>query len=183
MTVTLVIDDEPTVRRIARRTLEPAVCTVAEAADGEEGLRIIEGGDPPVDLVLTDLVMPGLDGWDVIETLARHRPELPVVAMSGWIGGGDARLRSYGLEFLAKPFGPEQLKDTVAAVLERARRMQALAARQRSSARLAQDNDARIRTGDLEVRGQAGLVKAAWEIHQQRLGRGGSVQRARPDRV
>lgn len=183
MTVTLVIDDEPTVRRVARRTLEPAVCAVAEATDGEEGLRIIEAGDPPVDLVLTDLVMPGLDGWDVIETLARYRPELPVVAMSGWIGGGDARLRSYGLEFLAKPFGPEQLKETVAAVLERARRMRGLAAEQRTSARLAPDNDARIRAGDLEVRRRADLVRAAWEIHQQRLGLGGPGLRSRPDRV
>src|SRR5438045_4862575 len=66
----LVIDDEPGVRRLVHRILEPQVCRVIEAASGEEGLRLIQAGSPAVDVVLTDLVMPRLNGWDVIDTLA-----------------------------------------------------------------------------------------------------------------
>src|SRR5438046_2355415 len=52
----LVIDDEPGVRRLVHRILEPEVCRVIEAASGEEGLRLIQAGSPAIDIVLTDLV-------------------------------------------------------------------------------------------------------------------------------
>ncbi len=68
------------VRALVRRMLEPDVCGVVEAEDGESALRLIERGQPAIDVVLTDLVMPGIDGFDIITVLARHRPGLPVSA-------------------------------------------------------------------------------------------------------
>jgi CheY-like chemotaxis protein len=66
----LVIDDESLVRRLVRRMLEPEVCRVLEAGDGEAGLRLIERTGDTIDVVLTDLLMAGIDGYDVVEVLA-----------------------------------------------------------------------------------------------------------------
>ena len=71
----LVVDDESMVRILVRRMLEPEVCDVVEAEDGESALRLIERGQPAIDVVLTDLVMPGIDGFDLVTVLARHRPD------------------------------------------------------------------------------------------------------------
>ncbi len=162
----LIIDDEPAVRQVARRVLEPAVCAVAEATNAEEGLHILDFGEPAVDVVVTDLVMPGLDGWDLIEVLTRYRPELPIVAMSGTATVDRERLRREGLEFLAKPFAPDRLQAVVAAALHRARRMRADAREQREWAARAREENARIREDNLRRRERIDLVRAAWDIHR-----------------
>jgi CheY-like chemotaxis protein len=115
----LVVDDEPVVRRFIRRLLEPDACGIVEAADGEAALRLIEQNRPAVDLVLTDLRMPGIDGFDLLEVLAAHRPDLPVLCMSGFptfAAGPMPRV-----PFLAKPFTSDALRQAIEPVLARAR--------------------------------------------------------------
>ena len=64
---------------------------MVEAEDGESALRLIERGRPAIDVVLTDLVMPGIDGFDIVDGAGRHRPDLPVVCMSGFCPGDRGR--------------------------------------------------------------------------------------------
>ena len=116
--VALVVDDESVVRQLVRRILEPDVCRVVEAADGETALRLIEQGRPAIDLVLTDLRMPGIEGFEIMDVLAAHRPGLPVVCMSGFatVMAGPRP----GVPFVAKPFNAESLRRAVEPLLARA---------------------------------------------------------------
>jgi two-component system cell cycle sensor histidine kinase/response regulator CckA len=116
----LVVDDESMVRALVRRMLEPEVCSVVEAEDGESALRLIERGQPAVDAVLTDLVMPGIDGFDIITVLARHRPDLPVICMSGFASVAASRLT---VPFIPKPFSLESLRAGLEPMLARSREL------------------------------------------------------------
>jgi DNA-binding NtrC family response regulator len=101
----LVIDDETSVREVTRRMLEREF-SVLGAADGEAGLAILDQPQTAIDLVITDLIMPRINGLAVIAVLTRHRPELPIIAMTGHT---DPALREvaakYGVPVLQKPFG------------------------------------------------------------------------------
>ena len=81
MTRVLVVDDNPQVRTTARILLEAAGFQVVEAESGEAALEVLSSGD--VEVVLTDIFMPHTDGIELIHTLHRDSPNLPVVAMSG----------------------------------------------------------------------------------------------------
>jgi two-component system, cell cycle sensor histidine kinase and response regulator CckA len=116
----LVVDDEGLVRALVRRMLEPDVCRVVEAEDGESALRLIERGQPAIDVVLTDLVMPGIDGFDIIAVLARHRPDLPVICMSGFASVAASRLT---VPFIPKPFSIESLRAGLEPMLARGREL------------------------------------------------------------
>jgi CheY-like chemotaxis protein len=106
----LVVDDEPILRRIAVRILLDEGYLVYEAADGLEALEFIQRGDVSLDAVVSDIVMPRLDGVELLRRLALIRPDLPVVLMSGY---GFDELAQRGIEapcgVLAKPFPPERL--------------------------------------------------------------------------
>ena len=141
----LVVDDEIMVRTLVRRMLEPGRYSVVEAEDGETALRLIERGDPAIDVVLTDLVMPGIDGFDLIAVLARHRPDLPVVCMSGFTSATASQLT---VPFIPKPFSLEGLHATLELVLARRRERRQMA------------SDGRRRALD--------LVAAAGELRRQR---------------
>ena len=104
---TLVVDDESMVRMLIRRMLEPDFCAVIEAESGEAALRLIERGEPSIDMVLTDLVMPGIDGFDLVQVLSRYRPDLPVICMSGFAAATADQLR---VPFIRKPFTVENLR-------------------------------------------------------------------------
>ena len=107
----LVVEDEPTVRTMAVRTLQEAGYKVHEAGHGREALELIEGLPGQVDLVVTDIGMPEMDGHELARRLQSTRPGLPVLYISGY---GDAGSVS---PFLQKPFSPDDLVDRVAAVL------------------------------------------------------------------
>lgn len=77
----LVIDDDKLTREYVAKLLVAAGHTVAEAEDGLHGLEVFRAR--PADMVVTDMVMPRADGVEVIETLLKEHPGLPVVAMSG----------------------------------------------------------------------------------------------------
>ena len=114
----LVVDDESMVRTLVRRMLEPGVCAVVEAEDGESALRLIERGQPAIDVVLTDMKMPGIDGFDIVTVLAHHRPDLPVVCMSGYASVAKDRLT---VPFVPKPFSLDTLRAALDPVIARRR--------------------------------------------------------------
>lgn len=143
----LVVDDERMVRALVRRMLEPELCRVVEAENGESALRLIEGGQPAIDVVLTDLVMPGIDGADILTVLARHRPDLPVICMSGFASVAATRLT---VPFIPKPFTIESLRAALEPMLARSRELGRTALGGRS------------RVGGLD------LVAAATELRRQR---------------
>jgi DNA-binding NtrC family response regulator len=163
----LVIDDEATIRQLVRRTLEPAVCRVAEAGSGEEGLRIIQQGVPPVDVVLTDLRMPGLSGWDVVEVLAQHQPDLPVGVISGYGGAAAARAQRLRARLLVKPFTHRALVGLVSSLVTDARMMRARAGARRARAEQAREVNALLREQHVQMRARLDLIAAAWDLHRQ----------------
>jgi len=81
MTRILIVDDDEQVRSMLRLTLERAGFDVAEAADGLEAVRAHRRA--PADLVITDIVMPEMEGIETIRELRRERPDLPIIAISG----------------------------------------------------------------------------------------------------
>ncbi len=84
----LIVDDEPTLRVTLSRALTRAGYRVAVAAHGAEALEVI-ARDPGLQLVLTDLVMPVMDGRKLALTLREQSPSLPVLCMTGYAGGLD----------------------------------------------------------------------------------------------
>jgi two-component system OmpR family response regulator len=115
----LVIDDEPLARRAVVRMLETLGHEVREAGDGTSGLRLWR--EASADLVITDLAMPDLTGFEVIGILRAESPALPIIAMSGSLMVADQELVSQaaqlGAQLLGKPFSWEQLTAAVAAAL------------------------------------------------------------------
>ena len=122
----LVIDDESTVRWVIRRALEPDVCNVIESADGVSGILRVSRGTPQVDLVIVDLKLPNLNGLEVIESLSRSHPGLPMLCITGFgataTGLLESALRDYHVPVILKPFKGEELADAVRGLLERASR-------------------------------------------------------------
>jgi CheY-like chemotaxis protein len=114
----LVIDDEPDVLLLLRMVLEDEGHDTLLAADGESALERLEGG--AVDLVLLDVCMPVMDGWQVLETIQGRSTPPPVVIISGRSLPGDLdRAAELGaLDYVAKPFDPAELLARVEAALK-----------------------------------------------------------------
>ena len=107
----LVVEDEATVRQLVRRSLEAVGLTVLEAENGQQALEVVSRRQERPKLVLTDVIMPGLNGRELSERLARTHPGLPVLFMSGYTGD-DVLARSLlpdEAAFIQKPFAPEEL--------------------------------------------------------------------------
>ncbi|MGD2069802.1 MAG: response regulator [Gemmatimonadota bacterium] len=116
----LVAEDEPGVRRIVVRSLTRAGYQVAEAGSGEEALALVAGGAPPPELLVTDVVMPGMHGGELADRLLERLPALHVLFISGYSDEAPIDLvrRSPVRDFLAKPFTPDELLHRVAALLQ-----------------------------------------------------------------
>jgi len=114
----LVVDDEKGVRGIVRAALERHGFQVQEASNGEEALEMLAHGEP--DLVLLDLVMPGMDGAELFETLRKQQPDVPVVILTGYPKADIVKriLASGPATVLTKPFVPEELLDVAEAALK-----------------------------------------------------------------
>lgn len=117
----LLVEDEDTVRAVAERALVRQGYSVTTASDGEEGLEIMKGG-AEFDLVISDVVMPTMDGPAMAREIRKLRPDLPVLFMSGY---AEEQLRREidieAMYFLPKPFSVAQIGEKVAAVLGAAR--------------------------------------------------------------
>jgi CheY-like chemotaxis protein len=113
----LVIDDEHEVRSVLRDVLTSMGHTVVEAASGEEGLACCER--EAVDVILADVSMPGMSGWDVAAACRRRFPRVPLGFVTGWGDRLDPEeVSRSGVRFvLSKPFAPVDLQSLVAGVL------------------------------------------------------------------
>ena len=105
----LVVDDDPALRELIRVSLSLDGYTVREAASAEEALAAIEDTAP--DLVLLDVVMPGVDGWQMLQRMQERHGSIPVIMFSGKVdeqSAADAEQRG-ARGFIGKPFDPQQL--------------------------------------------------------------------------
>ena len=117
----LLVEDEDTVRAVAERALTRAGYTVTTASDGEEGLELVletaKAGEA-FDIVVSDVVMPVMDGPAMISAIRKLYPDLPVLFMSGY---AEEQLRKEidlaNVHFLPKPFSVQQISDKVGGVL------------------------------------------------------------------
>lgn len=118
MATILLIDDEATIRMIFQVALERAGYNVLTAENGKHGLRLLE--HQAVDLIIVDIFMPELDGFELIPLLRASHPASKIIAISSESGEGsylDAARYLGAHDTLKKPFSPQELLDTVAAQL------------------------------------------------------------------
>jgi two-component system cell cycle sensor histidine kinase/response regulator CckA len=113
----LVVDDEAIARRFLERALSQAGYSVVLANDGEEALQLLRSTKRKVDLVVTDLVMPGMGGHAFALEVATLSPPPPVLYISAYESPQGEMAR----RFLQKPFSPEALVDAVRGLLAPAR--------------------------------------------------------------
>lgn len=113
----LLVEDEDMVRAVAERALTRAGFDVTVASDGDIGLEIVQGG-AEFDLIVSDVVMPAMDGPSMIREIRKLRPAMPVLFMSGY---AEEQLRNEigiaDVHFLPKPFSVQQISDKVGSVL------------------------------------------------------------------
>ncbi|HYW09300.1 MAG TPA: PAS domain S-box protein, partial [Longimicrobium sp.] len=114
----LVVEDEQAVRRLATRVLTRSGFHVVEAADPAEALRLFDEHQGSIDMVLTDMVMPGMDGGRLAELLRERCPGLRVLYTTGYSAETLTPGRFDDLEILAKPFAPDALIRRVREVLD-----------------------------------------------------------------
>jgi len=116
----LVAEDEDGVRSLTREVLEKYGYTVLEAANGEEALKVAEAHEGPLDLLLSDVVMPRMGGPELAQALLAKRPSVKVLYMSGYTDHPMVRrgVVNAGVAFLQKPFTPTVLVTRVREVLE-----------------------------------------------------------------
>jgi two-component system, cell cycle sensor histidine kinase and response regulator CckA len=115
----LVVDDEPMILQVTRHTLESHGYRVVTARHGREAIDLVERGEHEVDLVLTDMMMPVMDGAATSAYLEHHHPTIPIVAMSG-LNSHESATRAVGMgiaRFLPKPFTTGLLLTVVADTL------------------------------------------------------------------
>ena len=113
----LVVDDDPSVREFLCFLLEQQGYEVTQAGTGREAIALVKAS--PVDLLVTDLVMPEIEGLETIQTLRKLQPELLIIAISGYQDGRFLTIASKlgSSATLAKPFSPREFLETVKSVL------------------------------------------------------------------
>ena len=116
-TALLVIEDDPEVRRSIRLVLRRLTLAIRECPDGRSGIRDALTGAPTV--VLLDLGLPDVNGFEVLATVHAARPEIPIIVVSGGdsVDAAVDAMRQGAVDFIAKPFVPERLLTTVRNVL------------------------------------------------------------------
>ncbi|MBX7526656.1 response regulator [Qipengyuania sp. 1NDH10] len=114
----LLVEDEDMVRAVAERALTRAGYAVTTASDGEEGLAAIANGDVEFDLIVSDVVMPAMDGPAMARAVRRVKPKIPILFMSGY---AEEQLRNEididNMHFIPKPFSVQQINAKVSEVL------------------------------------------------------------------
>jgi hypothetical protein len=115
----LVVEDVAEVRAVTREMLQRYGYRVLDAADGSAALQLAAGYHAPIHLLLTDVVLPELNGRDLAERLTRERPAMKVLFMSGYTDDAVVRhgILQEGIAYLQKPFTPRSLSGKVRSVL------------------------------------------------------------------
>ena len=116
----LVVDDDADMRKLLRDFLQPGGYDVLEAANGHDAMVLVDS--EPIDVVVLDKEMPGLNGLDVLSLLQRRRPGLPVIFVTAF-GGPQIAVESRrrgATEYLEKPFRVRRIVDTIDEVVQRA---------------------------------------------------------------
>lgn len=123
----LLVEDEPALRNLGQRILERLGYRVLSASNGQEAMELAENYAARIDLLFTDVVMPGMNGRELADRLAQMRPEMPVLFTSGYtervfacepMGGSvDPLVPSRCAEYLSKPYKPEALAARIRSVL------------------------------------------------------------------
>ena len=116
----LLVEDEPALRRLSRRVLAQFGYTVLEAPNGEEALNLAESYSGPINLVLTDVVMPRLSGRDLAQRVQRSHPEAKILFMSGYTDDAVVQhgVLTQEVSLLRKPFTPYALAARIRDVLD-----------------------------------------------------------------
>ncbi len=114
----LLVEDEPGVRSMVRRALESHGYSVLEAGHGEEALRVVARHTGRIDLLLSDVVMPGMNGRELAEKLTAVRPDLRVLLMSGYTDDTALRRGIHTSRLMHKPFTPDTLAVRVREALD-----------------------------------------------------------------
>jgi len=116
----LLVDDDPIVREVLTAALADAGYAVTPATGGMPALKIL-AGDPRIDILVTDLTMPGLDGLELIRETHKKRPGLPAILLTGYAGDGAALAVGGAISgtfsLLRKPVSGSQLADRISALL------------------------------------------------------------------
>jgi len=130
----LVVEDDDGVRKLTREFLKINGYTVLEARNGAEAIQIPARHAGPVDLLLTDVLMPGMNGREVAQQFVSLRPETKVLFMSGYTEDAITHLGILepGVAFIEKPFSPDELAHKVRSVLGSKERTAAPAPQQSS---------------------------------------------------
>jgi CheY-like chemotaxis protein len=120
----LVVDDDPGICHTLKEILEASGCRVETACDGADGLRRVEAGAP--DLVLSDVVMPNMDGYELYTAIHRQRPGLPVLMMTAFHYDKDHIIKRSRVEGLTgvifkKPVDTLRLREVIAETLGKER--------------------------------------------------------------
>lgn len=116
----LLAEDEPPIRRLICRVLEGEGYRMLEACNGDDALELAADHPGPIDLLVTDVVMPRMDGFTLHERLSAERPDTRVLFLSGYadqsvtVRGG---LRETGQVFLLKPFTRTRLLESVQSLM------------------------------------------------------------------
>jgi two-component system, cell cycle sensor histidine kinase and response regulator CckA len=122
----LIAEDEPMVRRLIANLLRRAGHSVLEAENGAQALRIVEGTNEPIDLMILDAVMPEMGGKECYERIHALRPEMPAIFSSGYSGDvlPPEFLAEHGLRLIAKPYDSHTLLEVVEETVARSRQRQ-----------------------------------------------------------
>jgi CheY-like chemotaxis protein len=118
----LLVEDEASLRLVASRALRGAGYSVLVASDGREALRIVAREAGHIDLVLTDVVMPGMGGRELADEIRRHLPRTRILFSSGYLDDAVVRhgVQQSAVAFLPKPYDSHSLLARVRDVLDRA---------------------------------------------------------------
>ena len=118
----LLVDDDATIRDIAAALLNHLGLAVLEASGGDEAVTILTRNQGTIDCLITDLCMPGMDGWETLAALRKIRPDLPAILSSGY-DEAQAMCSEYTEQpqaFLHKPYSMEELRAVLCRVMRSA---------------------------------------------------------------
>jgi CheY-like chemotaxis protein len=115
----LIVDDNPTPRKVAADSLITLGYNIYYASSGEEALSLFDDSNFKVDLVLTDIVMPGIDGRELADRLIEKRPGIKIILMSGYSSSENEKDKNAGYDYIQKPFTPKFIMNYVRKVLNR----------------------------------------------------------------